>query len=154
MLSLQYLCSQLSENCPEKQSSFLVGVHYHSPNKFQSWCRKGKDALQKPFGTEIRHWAYLPEKQEKQQLKHVSCDVCMAMIDHTCGLLNCNIGWTYKSFTTHRAHQPESPSPSPSPPFLGSHGYLPPVCLYLSMVLQSFVGPCPLFQFLNPIHSR
>jgi hypothetical protein len=24
---------------------------------------------------------------------------------------------------------------------------------YLSMVLQSFVGPWPLFQFLNPIHS-
>jgi hypothetical protein len=25
---------------------------------------------------------------------------------------------------------------------------------YLSMVLQSFVGPWPPFQFLNPIHSR
>jgi hypothetical protein len=29
--------------------------------------------------------------------------------------------------------------------------YLP---TYLSMDLQSFVGPWPLFQFLNPIHSR
>jgi hypothetical protein len=26
--------------------------------------------------------------------------------------------------------------------------------IYLSMALQSFVGPWPLFQFLNPIHSR
>jgi hypothetical protein len=26
--------------------------------------------------------------------------------------------------------------------------------MYLSMALQSFVGPWPLFQFLNPIHSR
>jgi hypothetical protein len=26
--------------------------------------------------------------------------------------------------------------------------------VYLSMALQPFVGPWPLFQFLNPIHSR
>jgi hypothetical protein len=26
--------------------------------------------------------------------------------------------------------------------------------IYLSMAVQSFVGPWPLFQFLNPIHSR
>jgi hypothetical protein len=26
--------------------------------------------------------------------------------------------------------------------------------LYLSMALQSLVGPWPLFQFLNPVHSR
>jgi hypothetical protein len=33
---------------------------------------------------------------------------------------------------------------------LGRNTY--PDCL--SMALQPFVGPCPLFQFLNPIHSR
>jgi hypothetical protein len=26
--------------------------------------------------------------------------------------------------------------------------------IYLSMALQTSVGPCPLFQFLNPTHNR
>jgi hypothetical protein len=32
--------------------------------------------------------------------------------------------------------------------------FLMAISVYLSMALQHFIGPWPLFQFLNPIHSR
>jgi hypothetical protein len=49
-------------------------------------------------------------------------------------------------------HQPIHPPTHPSiHPSIYPSIYL---IIYLSMALQPFVGPCPLFQFLDLLHSR
>jgi hypothetical protein len=53
--------------------------------------------------------------------------------------------WIYMSTTPIRLHDVVLNQLS-----IGKNLLIP---IYLSMALQPFVGPWPLFQFLNPIHS-